>query len=274
MKPAAFAVLLSIAISGCGRSAANVAEPTPTPTGVFVEGKPPAVSATIRVAGSNENQFADFKVSVYAPRKMADDDGGVMLPQGELGQDLRSVAPGFLCRDFSAATDAVVPVIWEMKTGDGGAGALSAPLLDLTHSVVNRSNLRDYGISNIQKVGLTGECEGLTSGGSITFLGDWTGFAHRSESFESGLIVLKGYFSEAHPEGSAGVVEGLQMVVTLPASDSWVSRLSGSPNSSLRSLKANGCNSQILIPLTANPTTTEEVTPFACPEIQPTGSRP
>lgn len=267
------AIGVILLITGCGRSAGDASEPSPTPEGLLIEGQAPDISARIRFDSEDKVKTADYKVSIYPPMKLTSDDGAVTMPHGSLNPVReRDIQPKFLCRDFSAATDAIVPVIWERETGVNGAGELPAPYLDLSYSPIDRSDLSDYGMSDIQIVGLTGKCQSLKASNTMTFLSDFPATEHQTEGFESRLIVFKGYYGPAQPAGRPEVLNGLQMRVGTPTPKDWVVHISGSPTSSLRSWAEYGCKNSVIIPLTTNASATKTVTPFACPTINSDGT--
>lgn len=258
--------VLGVAITGCGRAASEAVEPSPVSTGVLVEGKSPSTSATVRFAREDKSQWADYSVSVYAPRKLDSDDAGVTMPYAAGGEEERTIEPGFLCRDFSAATDAVIPVIWQLKTSENGSGELISPSLDI-YPVVPE----DYGVTDIQIVGLTGKCKSFKTNGEMFFLQSSGSYEHAAESSEASLIVLKGYYDRKQPTSQPEVWDDLTMTVRIPPSieKSWVSQISGAPARSLRTTTEFGCANKVLIPLSANPTPRKDLTAFACPELVP-----
>lgn len=258
------AITAAFALTGCGRSASDATEPLPTPTGISIEGQSSATSATIRFDSADGTKTVDYRVSVYAPRKLDSDDDVVTMPHETLDPSReRDIQPKFLCRDFSAAHDAVVPVVWERKTGPNGSELLQAPALETMFSAIDGYDLDDYGISDVQLVGLTGNCQSFKTN-TMTFLPDLPATQSGSEIIESRLIVFKGYYGPANPDGRPEVLDGLHMNVGAPSADS---QISGSPSSALRSLEEHGCKNIVVVPLTASPAPNKYVAPFTCPEI-------
>ena len=271
---AAMAVLV-LALTACGRSAAS-AEPSPTPTGLQVGGQFPANSVELDVSSHSSDQKATYKISIYPPIKLADNASKLNMPVQAYGN--RDIQPSFLCPTFSAATDAVVPVIWDAAPGKNGSGMLEAPRVTVGTTEVNRPNTLRFNFPTIQLVGLVGACESsldLENVGWTLSLEDAQAASQGTNNADSRLVILKNYYTPDHPNGDQSVIDKLNITLN-PASFGqyapggkalWVTTVQGSPRSGLRSLVDQPCEHAVLVPFNAGAATTSEIVASKCDEL-------
>jgi hypothetical protein len=272
---AAMAVLV-LALTACGRSDASP-EPSPTPTGLQVGGQFPANSVELDLSNDSSSLKATYKISIYPPMKLADNASKLTMPvQGQT--EKRDIQPSFLCPTFSAAKDAVVPVIWSGIPGNKGAGVLDAPRVTIGAAEVNKPNSLRLNFPNIQIVGLVGNCQSsldLENVGWTLRLDEAQGVPGGTYYEDSRLVILKDFYTPDHPNGDQGLIDKLNIALS-PASFGeyaagshayWVTKVQGSPKSGLRSLTDQPCEHTVLVPFNAGAATTGETVASKCDQL-------
>lgn len=264
----AMSLASAFVLVGCGRSSA--ADPSESPSSSAVAGQYPANSATIRVADKDDVRKAELKVSVYPAMKLADDNSSVPMT---IGPSERRISPKFLCEDFSAQEDAVVPVSWEYHVGDKGVGALEGLRVVSGTETATEFNSGQLGLPEVEIVGLTGTCERLSKTEDELRISEPQLPSGVVEDSAAKLIVIKGFYGlETSDVRRSQILANMQLAVSpklfgrFDSNGHWVGQVQGAPKENLLSPTTGDCEQMVVVPLVKG-TTAPGLSEFKCPDL-------